>query len=204
MTASGTGSHLRIVRRMLSRGVSGVGRWETGGARWYREGSRGRRTARSRRGAVVPIALMSIRVAPTCGMGGSDHENASTRGPAEGLEARRTRSWLRDGTAMRAPTPRATAPSCARSVFRPMERGGVARMDNSAIALRRRGPERHFPPVPTTYHLPAPTYQILTRLSGARYSLLPGCTLNAVYQESRLRTVSARNMSGAWPSVAIR
>ncbi len=35
-------------------------------------------------------------------------------------------------------------------------------------------------------------HQTFTRLSGARYSLSPGFTLNAVYQASMLRTVSAR------------
>ena len=48
----------------------------------------------------------------------------------------------------------------------------------------------------------AASSQIFTRLSGARYSFCPGCTLNAGYQASMLRTVSARNCAGAWPSVS--
>ena len=45
-------------------------------------------------------------------------------------------------------------------------------------------------------------HQTRTRSAGARYSFCPGFTSNAPYQGSRLRTVSARYSSSAWPSVS--
>src|SRR5690349_8982977 len=46
--------------------------------------------------------------------------------------------------------------------------------------------------------------QIFTRWFGARYSFSPCWTLKAGYQASMLRTVSARKLPGAWPSVSTR
>ena len=71
----------------------------------------------------------------------------------------------------------------------------IATARNPLVLLRLLPPVA-FPPAPLRDAL-LPQSQTRTRLSGARYSFCPGCTLKAAYHASRFRTVSERNASGA-------